>query len=72
MDAPTTDLAERLVGIGISQSYASQLANSPPRRKPSLKLALEIHEKLGVKLGPLQDVSPKDIPALKKYAGLAA
>lgn len=40
------ELAERLKGIGISESYASQLVNG--RRTPSLRLALRIEQQLGI------------------------
>lgn len=64
----STDLAKKLTGIGISESYASQLANSPPRRKPSLGLALKIYHKLGVKMGPLVGAMADEIPALERLA----
>ena len=72
MDTGNSELAKQLVGIGISESYASQLANNPPRRTPSLKLALKIHDEIGVKLGPLLGASNDDLPALRKLAERAS
>jgi transcriptional regulator with XRE-family HTH domain len=40
------DLAAKLQALGLSQPYASQLANR--KRAPSLKLALIIEKRLGI------------------------
>jgi transcriptional regulator with XRE-family HTH domain len=44
-DSPPS-LNARLIGIGISESYASLLANG--HRRPSLSLALKIAAELGI------------------------
>lgn len=62
----TPSLAARLVSIGISESYASQLVNR--RRRPSLGLALRIHREIGERLGPIADCSPDEIAALERVA----
>ena len=62
--SPTSELAEKLRSIGISESYASQIANE--KRAPSMPLALKINRALGVKLGPLVGVSDADIPVLER------
>lgn len=66
MEAPSLDLARRLVGIDISRPYASQLASGD--RKPSLTLALRIYRELGLQLGPLEGAEPDEIAALEKLA----
>lgn len=61
-------LAERLRGIGISKSYASQIANG--RRKPSDEMAIRIWRQAGIKLGPIQSASDEEIEVLAKVRGL--
>jgi transcriptional regulator with XRE-family HTH domain len=63
-------LAERLRGIGISESYASQLANG--RRPPSLRLAIRIYRELGIKLGPLAHATAAEIAALERVSRKAS
>ena len=58
--------AARLRSIGISASYASQIANR--KRQPSLSTALDIHRHLQVKIGPLVGVVDSDLPALARLA----
>lgn len=57
MESPS--IYERLVAIGVSKPYASQIANG--YRKPSLHLALKIFRETGLKLGPLFGASEDDI-----------
>ncbi len=45
-------LCSRLVGIGISAPYASQLSRG--ERTPDYPLAMKIHESLGIQLGLLK------------------
>lgn len=45
-DMQPSRLAEQLQGIGLSQPYASQLANR--KRTPSLTLAVKIKKHLGI------------------------
>jgi transcriptional regulator with XRE-family HTH domain len=66
VEAPGPSLSELLRGIGISESYASQLVNG--RRTPSLQLALRIHREIGVKMGVLKDASDEEIKALSRVA----
>lgn len=61
-NAPT--LAERLRGIGISESYASQLARAV--RDPSMPLAIRIYRELGAKLGPIKGATATEIAALER------
>lgn len=63
-------LVERLRSIGISDSYAWQLANR--KRTPSLPLALRIHRELGVKMGPVTEATTAEIRALERVAAKPA
>jgi transcriptional regulator with XRE-family HTH domain len=63
----TTDpkaLAAQLRSIGVSQSYASEIAHG--QRAPSLKLALRIYDQLGIRLGPIADKEKRDIDTLRR------
>lgn len=60
-------VAERLRGAGISESYASLIANG--RRAPSQPLAIEIFRKTGMKLGPIASASDDDIDVLERLVG---
>jgi hypothetical protein len=62
------ELAERLRGIGISESYASQLANR--KRKPSDPLAIRIFRETGLKLGAIEHADDADIDALARLRGV--
>lgn len=62
LDSPS--LASRLVSIGISESYASQLANK--RRAPSLSLSLRIYRELQERMGPVAHCSDEEIAALER------
>jgi transcriptional regulator with XRE-family HTH domain len=66
----TPSLNQRLQALGISESYASEIANG--RRQPSMRLALRIHDSLGEKFGPLAGVADEDIPALRRVHAEAA
>jgi transcriptional regulator with XRE-family HTH domain len=59
-------LNSKIVALGVSKSYASQLAAGI--RVPSLGLALKIYRSIGVKLGPLAGASKTEIAALEKVA----
>lgn len=60
-------LAERLRGLGISESYASLLARN--KRPPSKPLAIHIYREIGVKLGPIAEATDDDIDALERIVG---
>lgn len=64
MQSEPLPLVDKLRSIGISDSYAWQIANG--RRPPSLKLALRIHKKIGEKLGPLSGATAAEIAALER------
>lgn len=68
--SPELALAAKLREIGISKSYASQIANG--RRPPSVPLALDIHEKLELKLGPLAGLQDDEIALLARMHERAA
>lgn len=57
-------LARQLIDIGVKRSYAYQIARGD--RRPSLPLALKIRRELGLKLGPIANVSEADIPSLER------
>lgn len=60
-------LAEQLRSIGISESYASQIANE--KRAPSMPLAIKIHRQLGLRLGPIKHATEDQIAALEAVVG---
>lgn len=60
-------VADRLKSAGISESYASLIANG--HRKPSQPLAIDIYRKTGLKLGPIADATDADIDALERLVG---
>lgn len=62
--ADQPSLNQRLVGIGVSRPYASQLAAG--KRTPSLRLALEIEAKLGISAAVWHQGLP---PALNSTVG---
>lgn len=59
-------VAERLRAMGISESYASQLANA--KRKPSQPLALRIYRETKIKLGPIAAATDAEIAMLEGLA----
>jgi hypothetical protein len=63
-----TAIIERLRGIGISKSYAHELANR--KRKPSDVLAIRIFRETGLKLGPIEHAADDDIDALARLRGV--
>lgn len=63
-------LCSRLVSMGISAPYASQLSRGV--RTPSLSLALRIYRQLDVKMGPLVGASKAEIATLERVAERAA
>ena len=60
----SNDLAKQLIGIGISQSYASQLSRK--KRKPGLRKAIKIFRRIGVKLGPIERSTDGEIDVIEK------
>jgi hypothetical protein len=56
----------RLIGLGISKPYASQIATGA--RDPSLALAIRIYRELGLKFGPLKGASKSEITTLARLA----
>lgn len=60
-------VVERLRAIGISESYASQLARSI--RPPSKPLAIDIFRRTGMKLGPIADLTEQQIDVLETVVG---
>jgi hypothetical protein len=62
------ELARKLREIGISESYASLIANG--RRKPSDRMAIRIWREAGIKLGPIEAASDEEIEVLAKVRGL--
>lgn len=65
-DTPT--LYKQLRDLGISRSYASQIANG--HRTPSLALSLRLHERFGVKVGPMVDKTDSEIRTLRRASHL--
>lgn len=57
-----------LVQAGLSESYASQISSG--KRSPSLRLALEIYRKTGLKYGQLERASAKEIGLITKLSGV--
>jgi transcriptional regulator with XRE-family HTH domain len=57
-------LNSRIVALGVSRSYASEIVNG--KRNPSLHLAVKIYRKLGVKLGPIANATPAEISAIER------
>lgn len=62
------ELARKLREVGISESYASLIANG--RRKPSDRLAIRIWREAGIKLGPIASATDDEIEVLAKVRGL--
>ncbi len=56
-------LNSRIVALGVSRSYASEIVSG--NRSPSVPLAIRIFRKIGVKLGPLVNASEDEINALE-------
>jgi hypothetical protein len=63
MDESKSDY-QALLGIGIPKSYASEIASG--KRQPSLRKALDIYRKCGLKFGPLKNARERDIPAIER------
>lgn len=57
-------LNSKLVALGVSKSYASELAAGT--KTPGEKLAIKIYRKLGLKLGPIANASAREIKLLEK------
>lgn len=51
--------------IGISVPYASQLLNGD--RKPPLSTALKVYRAIGVKLGPIESATEREIRVLERF-----
>lgn len=56
----------KLVNMGVSKAYASQIANG--KRKPSLAMAIRVFRKIGLKIGPLEGASKRDIEAAERIS----
>lgn len=50
--------------MGMSKGYASQISRGG--RTPSLSLAIRIYHEIGVKLGPIENLSKNEIATLEK------
>lgn len=59
--------AELAAKLGVSQSYANRLKNRPVNKLP-LKRALEIHDKLNLRVGLLEDATDEEIAAFRRVA----
>lgn len=57
-------LNSKLVELGVSKSYASQISRG--KRPPSVALAIRIFREIGVKLGPIANASKDEIEALER------
>lgn len=57
-----TELADK---AGISVPYASQLL-SGERKGASLSMAFKIYDATGLQFGPLANLTPKDVEAMRK------
>lgn len=64
----TSPLYKQLCELGVSRAYASQIANG--HRKPSLALALRLHDAFGVKVGPTADKTDGEIKTLRRASHL--
>lgn len=60
----TSPLYKALREAGVRASYASMIASG--HRVPSMKLALEVYDKTGVKIGPLANRRKRDIAILAR------
>lgn len=67
MEVSDKGLAVRLREAGISESYASLIANG--HRQPSKPLAIHIFRETGLKLGPIASATDDDIDALERVVG---
>ena len=63
-----TELAAK---ASISVPYASQLLTGQ-RKSTSLRMALQIYDAAGLQFGPLVNLSPRDITAMRKLIEKAA
>ncbi len=70
MEAKTPSLAMQLRGIGVNKSHAYMIAWG--KRVPSLPLAVRIHRELGLKLGPVAQMTDAQIKALGRSLDEAA
>lgn len=64
LDTDNPSLLKRLRAIGVSASYASEIASGS--RKPSLSLALRIYRETGEQVGTLVGKSKHDIAVLER------
>lgn len=64
MDASPKDIEARLREIGISRSYACQIASGA--RKPSPALASRIWRETGLKFGPIQRLADETANAFSQ------
>lgn len=68
--AKSPSLNARLMGVGISHSYASMILSGA--RTPPLPLAIRIFQQTGLKFGLLVGASDQQIDVLASVPGLAA
>lgn len=64
LDTENPSLLKRLRAIGVSASYASEIASGA--RMPSLALALRIYREMGEQVGKLQGMGRADIAVLER------
>lgn len=63
-------LNSKLVALGVSKSYASEIVSGD--RSPGMTLAIRIYRAIGKKFGPLIGLSEKEIRALEKATNRSA
>jgi transcriptional regulator with XRE-family HTH domain len=62
--------AELAAEFGIARSYVTRIRNGG--RQPGMALALRIHRKIGLKLGPLAGATKSEIAAVERVTERAA
>lgn len=67
MSTTEQSVALRLVGLGVANGYAYDIANG--NRKGSITLALRIFRESGLKVGRLTGLSDEEIALLEKMQG---
>lgn len=66
----TEETYAALIQIGVSRSYASQIANG--HREPAFELSLRLFRDSGLKIGKLSVASEADINAALRLFGMTA
>lgn len=64
----TEEIYAALIQIGVSRSYASQIANG--HREPPLELSLKLFKICGLKIGKLSNAFEADIDAIIRVLGM--